>query len=167
MIIHQIWLTEYIPPHIVEWMKEWQKLPNYRLWRYKDVEPYWSYIQLAGLQKAKPALQSDLLRLLILKDLGWLYVDCDCKLVNPLPKELPEEFAGHWYDGADPFILRAKPETLQYMIDFGFKQTHAIHEIYQWGYKAFNNKWPGLVLDTSDWCKHISQHSWWYKNGWN
>lgn len=162
MQIHQIWLSEDIPAHIQAWMCAWQQSGNeYKLWRATDVVQWLPELEATGLIKLAPALQSDLLRLFILKEHGGLYVDCDCELIQPIPS-LPLGMVGHWYEGADPFIINVLPNDphIQFMLDYGYKQAYTVPEIYRWGFKAFNACWPGLVLDVQHWCAHRSQHSW-------
>lgn len=161
--IHQIWLTKDIPVHIQAWMKTWENAGEYKLWTYNNIGPYYGLVEKAGLADVHPALQSDLIRLVILLDHGGLYVDCDCELIKPIPiPKLKDGTAAHWFDGADPLLLYAKPNNkhISAIYDFGFTLSEFVPEIYRWGYKAFNNFWTGHVEDVQDWCIHRSQHSW-------
>lgn len=164
MIIHQIWLSDDIPSHIQEWMKTWQNTGNeYVLWRYKDVAHWMSIIHEAKLTSCPPALQADLLRLLIIREYGGLYVDCDCKRVGSIP-QLPINATGRWCGGADPFLLHGEigDVAITNMIDYGWKQWEGTPPVYRWGYRAFHRNWKWNILDVETWCEHISQCSWGY-----
>lgn len=144
-------------------MLDWQKSGHeYRLWRAYDVLKWLPILKETKLYTEHPALQSDLLRLLILKEHGGLYVDCDCELVNDIPHDLPVNLAGWYITGADPFLLHVEPncKSINTMLQFGALRTNGLHEIYRWGFKAYNKVWPGLVADVSDWCIHRGEQSW-------
>lgn len=144
-------------------MKTWQNTEHtYMLWRYANVQQWMEELRVTGLIHLAPALQSDLLRLFIMQRYGGLYVDCDCERIGSIPTTMPLGSVGHWYDGADPFMIYAEPNNphIEFMIEYGYKQPYHAEEIYRWGFKSYNNFWPGNTLHVQGWCRHISQHSW-------
>lgn len=164
MIIHQIWLSEHIPPHIAAWMGTWRTTGHdYRLWRAADCRVYQADIDRAEIAMLPPALQSDLLRLLILRDHGGLYVDGDCERIALIPVDLPDDMAGIWCGNCDPFLLHAATSGnghITAMIGHGFDLPTHVQEVERWGFRAFHTKWSGRKTDCSTWCTHHSQHSW-------
>lgn len=163
MIINQIWLSKKIPDHISAWMRGWEQSGHeYRLWRAADCVQYLPDLRLAEIEMLAPALQSDLLRLLILRDYGGLYADCDIELTGPIPV-LPDSMAGIWCGGCDPYLLHVEQSgnaAITAMIGYGFRHPSTVAEIKRWGYHAFHQAWAGVSTDCSGWCTHHSQHSW-------
>lgn len=88
--IHQIWIGDKpVPNECREWCAEWKGLHpgwTYHLWgnellvNYAN-DPYISYMRSSG---EKLAFVSDRLRVLLLRDLGGVYLDVDCLPVRKL-----------------------------------------------------------------------------------
>lgn len=88
-IVHQIWLSDEIPPQVQEWINTWDNIPGFehKLWR-EDVYDLFGgkelFLSYYGLKDAHPALVSDLLRVRLIEKFGGFYVDCDCAYLDGL-----------------------------------------------------------------------------------
>ena len=110
--IHQIWLGgKDIPKRCLKWMESWQKFNNdwdYKLWdeesikelNIKDFDVY--------SQKLNPGYRSDIIRYIVLKKYGGLYVDTDFECVKKIPdKFLYYKFVAGMMFSNNPIIGNA------------------------------------------------------------
>lgn len=167
MQIHQIWLDVIIPEKIQVMMATWRTSGNeYKLWRKEDLVIYNEELAITGMQPFHESLKSDLYRLLILRDFGGLYVDCDATLTGSIPSVLPEIFCGHFQNDLlmpDPWMIYSSctnHDLINKLISEGAKMSNDQDPLHRFGYKAFIRKWNKEILDTRAWAKHANLYSW-------
>lgn len=86
--IIQIWIGNTpMPAEMQEWCAQWKALHRdweYRLWGQDGLDLYADDPYLRHLQaEEKQAFVADRLRVLLLRDFGGIYLDCDCFPVRP------------------------------------------------------------------------------------
>ena len=107
--IHQIWLGEKSIPRICKrWMNSWRDLNpqwEYKLWDEKNIkELNVDYLHVYS-KKFNPGYRSDILRYIILKKFGGMYVDTDFECIKPLPTNiLKYKFIAGMMFGNNPCI---------------------------------------------------------------
>jgi mannosyltransferase OCH1-like enzyme len=172
MLIHQIWIDGEIPEDMLPLMVTWQGLKGhtYKLWRDADLEIYKEDLIKARISNLHATFKSDLLRDLILRDNGGLYVDTDCALVGDLPQF--RKFAcvmnpSPEYNNPDNYMLYSPKGSVQInaMIEYGMTVAP------QW-INAFNRFGSGAIIalfgnayarDITSWCRHQHRFSWMQK----
>ena len=166
MQVHQIWLDDIIPDKIQTMMATWRSSGYpYRLWRREDLAKYDEEFNKSGMKIYHPALQSDLYKLLIIRDFGGLYVDCDSTLRATLP-QLPDDFCGIYGNDAlmpDPWIIYSSytnNDLISKIITEGMNMPNDADPLHRFGYKAFIRKWTSNILDTRAWITHANNYSW-------
>ena len=90
--IHQIWLGEKSIPRICKkWMNSWKNLNpqwEYKLWDEKNIKELNVEDLNVYSKKFNPGYRSDILRYVILKKFGGMYVDTDFECVKSLPTNI-------------------------------------------------------------------------------
>tara|TARA_A100001011_G_scaffold400579_1_gene516430 strand:- start:782 stop:1633 length:852 start_codon:yes stop_codon:yes gene_type:complete len=90
--IHQIWLGEKNIPRICKkWMNTWKELNpqwEYKLWNEKNIKELNVDDLNVYSKKFNPGYRSDILRYVILKKFGGMYVDTDFECIKPLPPNI-------------------------------------------------------------------------------
>ena len=90
--IHQIWLGEKSIPRICKrWMNSWKDLNpqwEYKLWDEKNIKELNIKDLNVYSKKFNPGYRSDILRYVILKKFGGIYVDTDFECVKSLPTNI-------------------------------------------------------------------------------
>ena len=169
MLIHQIWLGDTIPLDLQVYMSAWTNIPGtqYKLWRDEDLKVYDNDLKMANISKLYATFKSDLLRNLILRDHGGLYLDTDCERVGDIPNftsyACVKNPSPHW------------PNPDNYII-YSPKHGKHICEILNYGYyqvprwiNTFNRFGSGAIIalygdrycfDSRSWCIHHHRFSW-------
>ena len=90
--IHQIWLGEKSIPRVCKkWMNTWKELNpqwEYKLWDEKNIKELNVEDLNVYSKKFNPGYRSDILRYIILKKFGGMYVDTDFECIKPLPTNI-------------------------------------------------------------------------------
>ena len=90
--IHQIWLGDKkIPKKCKNWMISWQELNpkwEYKLWDERNIKELDAKDLNIYSKKFNPGYRSDILRYMILKKFGGIYVDTDFECLKPLPSNI-------------------------------------------------------------------------------
>ena len=90
--IHQIWLGEKSIPRICKkWMNSWKDLNpqwEYKLWDEKNIKELNVEDLNVYSKKFNPGYRSDILRYVILKKFGGMYVDTDFECLKSLPTNI-------------------------------------------------------------------------------
>ena len=90
--IHQIWLGEKSFPRICKrWMNSWKDLNpqwEYKLWDEKNIKELNVEDLNVYSKKFNPGYRSDILRYVILKKFGGMYVDTDFECLKSLPTNI-------------------------------------------------------------------------------
>lgn len=119
--IHQIWLGEKSIPRICKkWMNTWKDLNpqwEYKLWDEKNIKELNVEDLNVYSKKFNPGYRSDILRYVILKKFGGMYVDTDFECLKPLPSSILQyKFIAGMMFGNDPSIgnsiLMSTPDFL-------------------------------------------------------
>ena len=88
-LIHQIWLGDKkLPKSCIPWMKSWKKFNpdwEYKLWDEENIRELKINDFDIYSKKINPGYRSDILRYIILKKFGGLYVDTDFECLKPIP----------------------------------------------------------------------------------
>jgi hypothetical protein len=172
MLIHQIWLGDSIPKDLQQYMSAWENIPGttYKLWRDKDLEVYHEDLVKANISKLYVTFKSDLLRNLILRDHGGLYLDTDCEKVGDIPNfttyTCVKNPSPHW-PLPDNYIIYSPKDSVQIneIIDYGY------NKVPRW-INTFNRFGSGAIIalygsryciDSRPWCIHHHRFSWIYK----
>lgn len=88
-VLHQIWIGNSIPDREAHWCEQLRQMNpqwEYHLHREDILQRYGSDPYVKALQElGKPlAFVTDRLRMLVLRDFGGVYLDCDCQPIRPL-----------------------------------------------------------------------------------
>jgi hypothetical protein len=88
-VLHQIWIGKSVPEREKQWCEQMRQMNpgwTYHLHRDEILQKYGADPYVKALQTLeKPiAFLTDRLRMLVLRDLGGVYLDCDCQPVRPL-----------------------------------------------------------------------------------
>ena len=107
--IHQIWLGEKSMQGICKkWMNSWKDLNpqwEYKLWDEKNIKELNIDDLNVYSKKFNPGYRSDILRYIILKKFGGMYVDIDFECIKPLPTNfLQYKFIAGMMFGNNPCI---------------------------------------------------------------
>ena len=90
--IHQIWLGDkIIPKKCKKWMLSWQEFNpqwEYKLWDEQNIKELDVKDMNIYSKKFNPGYRSDILRYIILKNFGGIYVDTDFECLKPLPSNI-------------------------------------------------------------------------------
>tara|TARA_B100001093_G_C26796933_1_gene1001551 strand:- start:12 stop:884 length:873 start_codon:yes stop_codon:yes gene_type:complete len=90
--IHQIWLgNKKLPRKYYKWMKSWKNLNHdweYKLWTEENIKDLGIKEFNVYSKEINPGFRSDIVRYIILKKFGGLYVDTDFECVKPIPNSL-------------------------------------------------------------------------------
>ena len=167
MKIHQIWINDIIPENIQHMMATVRGSGyEYKLWRKEDLQVYDEEFNKAGVAIYDEAMQSDFYRLLIIRDFGGLYLDCDVKFKSTLPTDLPKTFCGTIKD--DPlmpsnwmiYCAYTNDDQIVSIINDGMKMTNDVDPLHRFGYKSFARKWKKDILELNTCLEHVNLFSW-------
>ena len=90
--IHQIWLgNKKLPKKYWKWMESWKKYNTdweYKLWDEESIKKLDINQPEIYSKKINPGYRSDIIRYIILKKFGGLYVDTDFECLRPIPEKL-------------------------------------------------------------------------------
>lgn len=166
MKVHQIWIDDIIPEKIQQQMLTWKNSGyEYQLWRKEDLKIYEEEFNNSGMRIYHNSLQSDLYRLLVLRDYAGIYVDCDSTLKGTLPKFQKTCCACINGDPLmpDPWFIYAaytNDDQIIKILNDGLKMANDIDPLHRFGYKAFTRKWTSDVIDMKAWIIHANNFSW-------
>ena len=167
MKIHQIWINDIIPENIQHMMATVRGSGyEYKLWRKEDLQVYNEELNKAGLNIYHEVMQSDLYMLLILRDFGGLYLDCDVNFKSTLPNDLPKTFCGSLKGDPlmpDPWMIYCaytNDDQVVSIINDGMKMTNDVDPLHRFGYKAFVRRWQKDILELSACFEHVNLFSW-------
>ena len=107
--IHQIWLGEKSIPKICKkWMKSWKDFNpqwEYKLWDEQNIKELNIENINVYSKDFNPGYRSDILRYVILKKFGGIYVDTDFECLKPLPSSILQyKFIAGMMFGNNPCI---------------------------------------------------------------
>ena len=107
--IHQIWLGEKSIPKICKkWMNSWKELNpqwEYKLWNEQNIKELNVENLNVYSKDFNPGYRSDILRYVILKKFGGIYVDTDFECLKPIPSNILQyKFIAGMMFGNNPCI---------------------------------------------------------------
>jgi mannosyltransferase OCH1-like enzyme len=153
-IIHQVWMTEALPPWINALNSTCRDLNpgwKFRLWRYQDaVRANFTHLQKMNSSPTL-AMQSDMMRLKILYRYGGIYVDTDFICLQP--------FANLLATFPDAALLVANEIQTDKYISNSFIATVPKHPVIQRAYEEISsinvNGIPNRASGPVYWGKHV------------
>tara|TARA_Y100000739_G_C20612806_1_gene469739 strand:+ start:4984 stop:5853 length:870 start_codon:yes stop_codon:yes gene_type:complete len=90
--IHQIWLGHNkLPRKYIKWMKSWKKYNigwEYKLWDEQNIKELNSKNFNIYSKEINPGYRSDIVRYIILKKYGGIYIDTDFECLKSIPENL-------------------------------------------------------------------------------
>lgn len=174
--IHQIWLSDIdtMPLKYRAWCDKWQELHpewEYKLWDSSILTQ--ELINKYSLESVHPAIISDILRILIVRQFGGVYLDVDARPVGPLDNLLDCDFFAFSDSWGESGILihGAIFGSVQYnpIFDYAFKAFDknsklSISPVHKYGYTVFCNMvcsqtGPGITIINPTLARKYAEHT--------